>query len=144
MPLPPGEKVRVVVLNRYGRYEAIDPVELSKLHKHYIIDIIGLPIELAERIKRSELDIPYGVPQLDADGKIKESQIRHWIKDKFKFFIQSTESTHWIIEHDFRRTPNVIILDENFYEILPHELKISVNQIDIYFLQPLKGYAILN
>ena len=144
MPLPPGERVKIVVINNKGRYEAVDPVELSKLHHHYIIDIIGLPIELAERIKRSEFDVPFGVPQLEADGKIKENQIRHWIKDKFKLHIQSTESTHWIIHHDFRRTPNVIIFDEDFYEILPNEVKISVDRVDIFLNQPLKGYAVLN
>jgi len=144
MPLDPGERVRIVVLNSYGRYETIDPIELSKHHQHYIIDIIGLPEELETKIKKSEINKPYGVAGLDADGKIGEHLIRDYIKDKFKIHVQSTASTHWTINHEFNRRPNVIICNSNWQIIMPHDIHISNNNtVEVFFNTQISGYAIL-
>jgi len=144
MPISPGERIRIVVLNSYGRYETIDPIELSKLHTHYIVDIIGLPAELENRIKKSEINVPYGVAGLEADGKLSENLIRDYIKDKFWIHVQDTASDHWIINHEFNRKPNIIICNKNWIEIVPNDIYIKDNStVEVFFNNEIDGYAIL-
>lgn len=137
-------KIRIVTLDRAGRYGIIESPDLSALHDHHIIDVIGLDESLKEKVSDSDVGQPYGVAGLDADAKVIDQQLHHWIKDKFKIHEQLLASKHWIIEHDFGRRPNILITDSSWYEVQPHEIKINdQDKIEVFFLQSLSGYAIL-
>lgn len=81
-----------------------------------------------------------------ADNYVVDAIISHNLQDKYLLHYQSTASSHWLISYNFGpdRRANVILFNDNFEEIKAQDIKVAPTQVDVYFQQPIIGYAILN
>ena len=111
------------------------PLETGAIIRLVIINDQGRyeTISLEELIERS-------------DNYVVDVIINNNLHDKYLLHHQAVSSKHWVIYYDFgsNRKANIKLLNDNFEEIVPHDVKIDATRVDVYFRQSVTGYAILN
>ena len=54
---------------------------------------------------------------------------------------QTTASNKWIITHNLNKYPNIAIYDSNSSQIITDYIYVDLNNVEIFFSQPVAGYV---
>lgn len=91
-----------------------------------------------EFIQKVEKGKPGGVACLDAEGKLAAYQVKTYS------FSQTNSSSIWLVNHNQKRYPTVIVVDSSGQQIIGDVKYLDSNNLRIEFTYPFSGIVYLN